>query len=176
MSNVLNYLQPAMAEESAQSPTVTHYQQIAAQVSAAITAAFADIAPLEKPHPSRRHFVRANAAVRTNFIAVVIAAVEAIPELQGVRFDADDARDALQFGEAFRPIVDQLEVLARELKFTIDARKANAAQGALNVYAAAKRYARDPKSELTSATEIMCRELGRTYPRPKEKDDADRAR
>jgi len=169
MSNVLNHPQTAANDDPTPSPTVTHYQQVASEVNGAIETALAQIAPLEAPHPTTRAFVRANAAIDTNFIASVIAAVENNKELQGTKFNLVEARDALQFAEAFRPILDRITILARNLKFTIDARKANVAEDALHVYALGKRYSKNPNSTVLPDVEIMRRELGRTYPHPREK-------
>jgi len=169
MSNVIRQSQTAVEGETTPSPTVTHYQQIAAQVSAAITTALQQIAPLEAPHPTTRDFVRANASVSIDFIVSVIAAVESTSELQGTKFNVVEARDMLQFIEAFRPVLDLIDVLARKLKFTMDARKANVAEDALHVYALGKRYARSPNSTTLPHVEIMRRELGRARPRPRDK-------
>jgi len=169
MSNVLSHPQSAAAGETPPSPTVTHYQQLASEVSATIATAMSQIAPLEAPHPTTRDFVRANASVDSNFIVSVIAAVESTPELQGTKFDVTEARDMLQFADAFRPVLDQIDVLGRSLKFTIDARKAKVAEDALHVYALGKRYARNPNSAALPHVEIMRRELGRTRPHPREK-------
>jgi hypothetical protein len=169
MSNVLNHPQSAASGDTPSTTTVTHYQQLAQQVSSTIATALSQISPLESPHPTTRDFVRANAAVETNFISSVIAAVESIPELQGTKFDVAEARDMLQFIEAFRPVLDQVDVLARSLKFTLDARKAKVAEDALHVYALAKRYSRNPNSATLPVADIMRRELGRKGPKPRAK-------
>src|SRR6185436_2789974 len=111
MSTVLNQAQTTATEGTTPSPTVTRYQQLASEVSASIAKALSQIAPLEAPHPSTRDFVRANSAVGTKFIAAVIAAVEESPELQGTKFDVAEARDMLQFLEAFQPVLNQIAVL-----------------------------------------------------------------
>ena len=169
MSTVFNHPETAAADGTVPTLTVTHYQQVAAEVSAAVASALSKIAPLEAPHPTTRDFVRANASVDDRFIASVIAAVESNPELQTPKFDVNEARDMLQFHDAFRPVLDQIEVLARNLKFTIDGRKAKTAEEALHVYALAKRYAKNPNSGVLAHVEIMRRELGRTFPHPRVK-------
>ncbi|HSY50978.1 MAG TPA: hypothetical protein VLC46_19395, partial [Thermoanaerobaculia bacterium] len=100
--------------------------------------------------------------VPLQFIATAVAAVQENPELQGGTFDATEARDALQFIDAFRPMADRLAAAARNLTFSINSRKANAGNGALEVYAIAKRVALNPLST-TVASHVgnLKRDLGR---------------
>jgi len=152
-----------------QTPTVTHYQQVAAQVGAALHEALSRIASFEAPHPSTLRVVRTHRIIPTEFIATAIAVVEATPELQSVRkFDVDEARDVLQFIDAFRPIVDLIDSLARDLRYTIGARKAKVAADALQIYEIAKGVARDPDSAaLQTHLQNLKRDLGRSHPRPR---------
>jgi hypothetical protein len=118
--------------------TITEMDRIAEQVHAAIEAVAVLIPRLEGPHPSTRRQVRAHRTVPREFIMSMIAAVDQIEELRTVdKFDVDDAREALQFIDAFRPIADQLAALTASLKFTLESRKAHAAAGALQIYAIA---------------------------------------
>lgn len=163
---------PAGADpNSVPSPTVTHYQQVADQVGETLKQAFALIASFEAPHTSTLGFVRSHKAIPAQFIATAIAAVESTPELQSVnKFDVTEARDVLQFIDAFRTVVDQMDVLAQQLKFTIDGRKAKVAADALQIYDIAKGVARDPGSGVLQLhVKNMRRDLGRTRPTPREK-------
>jgi hypothetical protein len=169
MSTIPHAPETAAAEEIP-SPTVTHYQQVATQVKTSIDGAVALVGTLETPHTATRDFVRANAAVPLPFIVSIITAVERNSELQGIKFDLVAARDMLQFNDALNSVRDQVEVLDRTLKFTMDARKAAVAEEALHVYAAAKRYAKNPNSPLAPYVEIMKRELGRTRVHPRVKE------
>lgn len=155
-------------------PTVTHYQQVAAQMSAALSSAAALIASFESPHGSTLAFVRSHRSVPVDFISTAVTTVEATPELQSVnKFDVTEARDVLQFLDAFRPVVDQLEALRVDLKFTMDSRKAAVAADALQIYAIAKGVARDPSSAaLLAHVNNMKRDLGRTRPKTREKAPA----
>jgi hypothetical protein len=82
--------------------------------------------------------------------------------LQGGTFDATEARDALQFIDAFRPMADRLHAAARNLTFSINSRKANAGNGALDVYAIAKRVALNPLSTtVASHVSNLKRDLGK---------------
>ncbi|HEY6140888.1 MAG TPA: hypothetical protein VI670_24295 [Thermoanaerobaculia bacterium] len=153
----------AAEPQAPQSPAITQYSQVAEKVSAMLSAAIAELGPLERPHQTTRDFVRANIGVDVKFVAAVIAAVETVPELQALKakFDVAAAHDALQMFDAYDPIVAKLLALARELRFTLDARKAKVVSDARQIYAVAQRFARDPASEVTAHVEIMKRGLNR---------------
>lgn len=146
-----------------QTPTVTHYQQIAENLAKAIDDMLALIPSLVEPHPSTTGFVRTHQNVPLQFVATAIAAVEANPELQGPgSLNVTEARDALQFIDAFRPMKDRLNAAANSLTFSIDTRRANAVTGALQVYAVAKGIARAPQSTtVASHVSNLKRDLGR---------------
>ncbi len=146
------------------SPTVTHYQEVAERVSAALDELLALIPNFVESHPARRGFVRTHQSVPEAFIATTIAAVEAIPELQGTGcFDAQNARDDLQFIGAFRSVADKMQASATNLQFTIDARRAEMNNGALQMYVIVKSVARNPLSTTAAAyLANLKRDLGRT--------------
>ena len=74
----------------------------------------------------------------------------------------DDARDTLQFIDAFRPVSDKVTAFAKSLNDTMASRKANLAADALQVYSIAKGYARDPNSATVAALVAnLKRDLGR---------------
>jgi len=156
MSEVIQFTRP-------ETPTITEMDRIAEKVHAAIEAVAALIPRLEGPHPSTRRQVRAHRTVPREFIMSMIAAVDQIEELRTVdKFDLDDAREALQFIDAFRPIADQLAALTASLKFTLESRKAHAAAGALQTYAIARGMARDEiVSPLTAHNGFLKRDLRR---------------
>ncbi|HXH38021.1 MAG TPA: hypothetical protein VNN08_05305, partial [Thermoanaerobaculia bacterium] len=111
-------------------PTVTHYQQVAENLAKAIDDMLALIPTFVEAHPDTAVFVNRHQNVPLQFIATAVAAVEANPELQGTgSFDVTEARDALQFIDAFRPMEDRLRAATQNLAFSIDSRKANAAIG-----------------------------------------------
>jgi hypothetical protein len=146
------------------SPTVTHYQEVAARVSEALDELLALIPNFVESHPTTREFIRTHQGVPIEFVATAIAAVEANPELQGFGwFDATQARDVLQFIEAFRPLLDRWDAAATNLRFTIDSQRAEVNNGALRMYAIAKEAARDPQSTTVAAhVGNLKRDLGRT--------------
>jgi hypothetical protein len=144
-------------------PTITHYQQIAVNVAKVIDDMLASIPSFVASHPSTTAFVRSHQNVPVEFIATAIAAVEANPELQGTgNFDVTEARDALQFIDAFRPMADRLNAAAQDVTFSIDSRRANVSNGALQIYAIAKGVARNPLST-TVASHVgnLRRDLGK---------------
>ena len=144
-------------------PTVTEMDRIAEQVRAAVEAVAALIPKLERPHPLTRKRVRAHRTVPRAFIVSMIAAVEQLEELRAVRkFDVDDAREALQFIDAFRPIADQLAALASALRFTLESRKARVVAAGLQTYDIARGLARDQDvTPLTAHLDNLKRDLRR---------------
>ena len=143
--------------------TITEYQKLVMDLSALLEAIEARIPRLEAPHRSTTAFVRSHRTVPKGFIASTIAAVEGEEELQRIgKFDPIAGRDALQFIQAFRPFADRISALLTALRFTIELRQAEAASGALQLYAVAKALARDVSSaSLGPHVEILRRDLHR---------------
>jgi hypothetical protein len=144
-------------------PTITHYQQVAAEFMAALDEIAKIIPKLEAAHVSTANLVRSRLNVPNEFLATVTAAVEQTPELQAVnKLNVNDARDTLQFLDAFRPVRDKVDAFAKNLKHTMDSRKATLATQSLQVYDIAKGVARDPSSATVAALVAnMKRDLGR---------------
>ena len=140
-------------------PTITASDRLAAEIANAIDAIAGRI-----PHPSSASRVRGARTVSRDFIESIIAAVESQPELGAVNtFDVDEAREMLQFNDAFRHVVDRLEALTASVSHTIESRKARVVFAALRTYEIAKGLARDPDSAaLIGHLEILRRDLGRT--------------
>jgi hypothetical protein len=144
-------------------PTVTHYQQVAAEFMSALDEISQIIPKLEAVHVSTANLVRSRLNVPNEFLATVTAAVEQVPELQAIqKLDVNSAHDTLQFLEAFRPVRDKVDAFAKNLKYTMDSRKASLATDSLLTYDVAKGLARDPKSAtIASLVANMKRDLGR---------------
>ena len=137
---------PPPANDTA-TPTITHYQEVAAQLSKALQDAQRLIPTFAPAHSTTTQFVRKYQSFPDSLLLSAIAAVETSAELQQTgKFDVADARDTLQFVEAFRPCVDQLAVLCRHLKITIAARRATSQASALQIYDIAKGIGRDASS------------------------------
>ena len=144
-------------------PTITHYQQVAAEFMSALDEIAKIIPKLEAIHVSTANLVRSRLNVPNEFLATVTAAVEQVTELQAInKLDVNAARDTLQFLEAFRPVRDKVDAFAKNLKYTMDSRKAKLATDSLLTYDVAKGLARDPNSAtIASLVANMKRDLGR---------------
>jgi hypothetical protein len=78
------------------SPTVTTAERLATEVAEAIEAIAARIPEFDAPHPSTAKRVRGARTVSREFLASMIAAVEATPDLQTAgTFDPEEARATL---------------------------------------------------------------------------------
>ncbi len=144
-------------------PTITHYQAVAAEFMAALDEISQIIPKLEAIHVSTANLVRSRLNVPNEFLATVTAAVEQVPELQAInKLDVNGARDTLQVLDAFRPVRDKVDAFAKNLKYTMDSRKAKLATDSLLTYDVAKGLARDPNSAtIASLVANMKRDLGR---------------
>lgn len=128
-------------------PTVTHYQQVADQLSKALDDAFAIMPKLESPHPDTAGWVNAHLNVPDKFVEIAVGAVEQTPELQSIKkLDVDAARDTLQFNAAFSPMRLKVAAFEKAMGFTMNSGKANVAADSLQVYYLLKGLARDPGS------------------------------
>jgi len=150
-------------------PTVTRYQQLAANLSKAIDEMLTAMPNFVPLHPSTKGFVRSQKSVSDDFLISVIAAVEGNPDLQALnKFNVAEARDALQFKDAFRPMADKLNAAAKDVEFSINLRRANVVGPALQMYDLTKGLARSPVGTLAAAhADNLRRDLGRTGRRRK---------
>ena len=160
-----------VAPEVSNSPATLSAEQLAAQVIEALDLLSAWMA-LETPHPATARRVRGGRTVSREFVAAMIAAVEADPVLQGLRtFDTAEARDVLQSRDAGRVVADRVAMFLKSVNYTMEARWAKVAREALTTFNLATGLARDSKSaELAAHVENLRRHLGRTNkPKPKKK-------
>ncbi len=166
MSDVVTGVTAAAAPDdpaSPQTPTVTHYQEVAANLNKAIDDMLALMPNFVESHPASRGVIRSQRSVSNDFIVSAIAAVEQNPEIQALHdFDVEEARDVLQFSEAFRPMKDKLNAAAVNVEFSIDLRRANVVEPALQVYAVTKGLARNPaRTSAAAHAANLKRDLGR---------------
>lgn len=149
--------------------TVTKYQELADEISAAFDGFVAKLPQFEERHPTTQRFVQGHLSVSDQFVASAVAAVDATEELQGVKkLDVNQARDVQQFVNAFQAIADKSIAFGRGLQFTIDSQKASLAADALQIYAISKGLVRDPGSApLVAHVETMKRHLNRKGPKKK---------
>jgi hypothetical protein len=153
-------------------PTTTASELMAADVMSAIDAVEGLISTLEHPHPETRRHVRGGRTVSRDFIISMIGAVEDKPEMQQLGLDVDEARHALEFEAAFRPVVDRLSQTVSAVIFTIESKKARVAKQALMAYSIARRMSRREGSELNTILEILGKHLGHGRPRKRQQEDA----
>lgn len=149
--------------------TVTKYQELADEISAAFDGFVAKLPQFEERHPTTQRFVQGHLSVSDQFVASAVAAVDATEELQGVKkLDVNQARDVFQFVDAFQAIADKSIAFGRGLQFTIDSQKASLAADALQIYAISKGLVRDPGSApLVAHVATMKRHLNRKGGRKK---------
>lgn len=157
----------AAAAAPAATPTTTYYQQLAEEVMKAIDDLQSKVPQFETGHLSTKAFVQAHAGIPLKFLGTVVSAVEQNPELQSIqRLDVAQARDTLQFIDAFGPVLNKVNALARGIGFTINSRRATLGADALQVYDITKGLSRDPSSAVLALhAENMKRDLGRRGPR-----------
>jgi len=130
------------------------------------------IPAFEPKHPDLVQFVKRYLSFSDNLITSTIAAVEANPELAAVnKFDVQKARANDQFMTAFRTMIDAVDDLGANLKFTWQTRKAETIADCLQMFAIAKGVARDPSSANVAAhVENMKRDLKRPRRKTKKVD------
>ncbi|HXH90337.1 MAG TPA: hypothetical protein VNN25_02065 [Thermoanaerobaculia bacterium] len=162
MSDTLASGVPAPGDEPV-TPTTTHYQEVAKQFLDAFIAAIAQIPMLEEKHASTAQFVQTHSRFSNEFVSTVLTSVVADPQLQNInKFDVVEARDTLQYLDAFRSVIDQVQLFLTNLKFSCATRKARAVFQGLQVYAVAKGLGRDATSaSVASLAKIMKRDLNR---------------
>jgi hypothetical protein len=149
------------------SPTLTEQQRIAYEIRDELNALAARIPRLEHPHSATSGWVRAYRTVTEESIIRMIALVEQFDIFRDLgTFDVAEARETLQFADAFKPIADQVAALLAALNYTMEARKARVVAAGLRTYAVAKELARDNKSlDLRFALDALRTEMRRTRSR-----------
>lgn len=143
--------------------TITYYQQLAEQVTAALDAASAIVPPLDEREFAGAADARRRLNIPIEFLGTAIVSVERIPALQAVRkLDVRMGRDTLQYIDAFRPVVDKLVAFTTRLLLTLQTRQAALTGEALQIYDIAKGLGRDSKDpEVGAAVAALQRDLGR---------------
>jgi hypothetical protein len=127
-------------------PTVTRYMELAQEFLAAFDVLAAKVPKLVVKHPSTADFVRVHIGIPLKCLNTAVDVVAASEELQGLkRIKVDEARDTLQFIDAFTRVADQMEAFASALRFTINSRRADLAAAVLQIYGTTKLLARTPE-------------------------------
>ena len=146
-----------------QTPTPTHYQQLAAEIQAAIDTIATLLPKLEESLTADTRQARRNLNVPDAFCHTAVNAVEQLPEINAAKkLNVDKCRNQLQFIEAFRPVYDKFEAVSRRLRHALWSNKASAATASLQVLRVAKAYASDNRSPAVAAhVAAMQRDLAR---------------
>jgi hypothetical protein len=148
---------------------VTHYQQLAIQLTAALDAFRAAIPNLESVTPGAKAFIKRKKRIPQPFVTAAVGSLALSPDLQGVKqFSPEESTDDTQFIEAITPLSMNVVMLGRELVLTVQAREARMATRAQKVYAVARGLAldRDPDA-LLPHLDNMKRALRTGKPRPR---------
>jgi hypothetical protein len=147
-----------------QTPTTTHYQQLAAELMSVFDQLAVLIPKLAEAEASATtRIARSRQNVPDAFCATAIDAVEQVPEVDGEKkLNTELSRNRLQFLEAFRPVDDKLTALSKRLRHALRTTKSLLAADTLHVYRLFKSHASDDKSPLVKAhAAAMKRDLGR---------------
>jgi hypothetical protein len=118
--------------------TITHYQEVGANVLKLIETVRSAIPVVEVPLDVKQPL----GSGKSGLIATAVSVFESSPELQGLGFNVDEARDTMQYVDAFQPVLDQLRALARHLEVQIRFRKGRSIDAALQLYSVAKGVSR----------------------------------
>ncbi len=120
------------------SPTITFYEQLAEQLSAAVEQTIVQIPGYNDdlsgvPKTARR-------LVTPQFIAMTVAATKSSEELTGVKqIDINQTRDDAQFSDAFQPLADLLRGFIRRVDLMMRVKDVRAGRSALAIYNIARR-------------------------------------
>ena len=104
------------------------------------------------------------ASVPTDFIEVTIVAVKnsAVLVRGGADADPDTVRDLIDFAEAYAPVADELEAMAKFVRHSTKVARSRAGSEALLTYAVTRRLAkRAATADLVPVRDAMKRTLGR---------------
>jgi hypothetical protein len=147
--------------------TITQYQLLATEFSAALDKVAGLVPKPDPAHAVTESFVNARLGTPIEFLGTVIVSVEQAPELQGTgKLDPKAGRDTLQLYDAFRPVLDKVERFKKDLLTNLNVRLAVLSEEALQVYVVAQTLARDRKSAtLAALVANMKRDLGRAEAR-----------
>jgi hypothetical protein len=142
----------AGAPTTAPDLTVTKYQQLADDF-------LKSLATLSAPSTVEAFIgrTRRDTRVSRGFLEAGIAAAAEVPELQAVtRFDVDAAREALQFIDAWTPVLPSVIAFGRRLHIALAARKSPLVTQVRSAYAVANGIAKgNPDASVATHAKAM---------------------
>ncbi len=108
------------------------------------------------------------ASVPPAFLEAVAVALDASPHLATAsRVEAAELRSAATYANAFTPVAEELELMARAVRYTLAIHRSRAGKLALSAYALAKTLNRpSDRQVLMPHIEQMKRALGKTRRKP----------
>jgi hypothetical protein len=146
-------------------PTRTSYLE-AAQAMVAQTRAMRQQVPKFVIPPSSREGSRLSnaASVSPEFVELsAVSVTHSAPLVREGAMTPEQTRDLIRYANAFDPVADELEALARFIRYSTLAARNQAGREALTTYAVAKVLAkRQETADLVPFVEAMRRALGRT--------------
>jgi hypothetical protein len=147
-----------------QTPTPTHYQQVAAQLMTALDDFVTAIPKLDESETVDAKEVRRNLGVTDAFCLTAISAAEQLPELKDLRDQyAEKGRNRLQYIEAVRLVDDKLTAVSERVKHVVRMNKSAVSGDALDIYRITQaRAKRSRNPALAAFAAAMKRDLGKT--------------
>lgn len=152
-------------------PTVTHWEQLVANLSADIDAIEAQFPDFTLPHPNTADFVKGHQNVPLKAVATCITGVSENLALQATgKFDVQKNKDNLQFLDATDPFVDKAVRFVNGLINTRRTKRAESTADTQQMLAIGKGMARDSNSpEIAAFVSLLQRDMGRGKPRKRSK-------
>ena len=143
-------------------PSAPDYVAIAAQVNDLLAQMIALVPDLEASTTAGQHALTSLRSVPLPFVDEAIQAAQEIPEL-GHFVNMDEAGASLLYAENLQPVAVKIAKFARNLAYSADAKKAEGAKAALQIYSTAQLVAKsgNESSQLAAAIETMRAKLGK---------------
>jgi hypothetical protein len=134
-----------------QVPTITHYQQVAAEFLKALDQITATVPQIEEAETGPK-INRGHLGVSDAFCVASVNAIEQLPQVQASKkIDPVAVRNKLQYLEAFRPIADTIAAVAKRVDYTLMFLKSAVVEDAYQIYRITKGFAGDKRSPLVQA-------------------------
>ena len=126
-----------------ETPTASPHAEAAKTLLEKIRALRAEV-PRFTPHvPAEARKIRKKSMIPDDALEAASVAVQTFPRLEeATRADANTLRDAYGYALAYGPVVKELFAFARSVAYTIRVQRAEAGEGAMDIYAAATRFSK----------------------------------
>ena len=149
--------------EDPQVPTPSHYDDVSAQLMAALDAFAGAIPKLEESEIADAKQVRKNLNVPEAFCYTAIAAAEQLPELEvAKRQYAEKNRNRLQYIAAVSPLADKLVTVLRRLTHGLRANKSAVGGDSLEIYRLVRALLKNTRNPAVAAhSDALQRDLAK---------------